>query len=264
MAGVGPGTSLALALVFAVIGLALRRVSGLVGGFFVYLATVNGGLAAFNLLPGLPLDGGRILRAIVWQVTGNYRRATAVAAMVGRGVAFLLIGGGILIAFSLDWFSGLWLAFVGWFMENAATQSYRSVLIQEALRGVTVANLMTPDCTRVPRGMSVAELVDHYVFPHGRRCFIVADGEMLEGLITVHNVRDLPRERWPFTPVGEIMIPLARLVLAHLQEDAFEVMKRMDERNVNQMPVEQDGRIVGMIARENLIRYMRTRAELGM
>ena len=263
MAGVGPGTSLALALVFGAAAFLLRPVSHLASGFCISLASINAGLAVFNLLPGLPLDGGRMLRAVVWQVTGNYRRATGIAAMAGRTIAFLLIGGGILWSLLGGSWNGLWLAFIGWFMDNAATQSYRSVLIQEALRGVTVADLMTPECPCIPRGLSVAELVDHYVFPQGRRCFVVTDGDLLQGLVTVHNVCDLPRERWPFTPVGEIMTPSAQLVVAHLQEDAFEVLKRMDERNVNQMPVEEAGRIVGMIARDNLIRYMRTRAELG-
>jgi Zn-dependent protease len=265
MAGVGPATSLGLALLFAVPYLILLflRANTLVREFFGYLAILNLSLALFNLIPGLPLDGGRILRAVIWQVTQNYRRATQIAATVGRIVSFLLIGGGILLIFTGNW-GGLWLALIGWFMDNAATQTYRHVLIQEALRGVTVADLMTPECTRIPRGLSISDLVEGHIFPRGQRCFIVTDEEKLQGLVTVHGVRNVERTRWPFTPVGEIMIPYSELILAHPEEDAWKVLQRMDEKNVNQMPVEEAGRLLGLIARENMIRYMRTRAELGM
>ncbi len=265
MAGVGPATSLVLALFFAIGSVVARAFWGpLPAGLLSYLATINGGLAAFNLLPGLPLDGGRILRAILWQITGNYRRSTGIAVTAGRAIAFLFIGGGILWAFLGGGLSGLWLAFIGWFMENAATQTYRSMLLQEALRGVTVEDLMTPECTRIPGGLSVSQLVDDYIFPQGRRCFMVVDGDTLEGMVTVHNVRDLPRERWPVTPVAAIMTPLARLIVARPQEDAFEVLRRMDEWNVNQMPVIEEGRFLGMVARDSLIRYLRTWADLGL
>ncbi|MBN1484274.1 MAG: site-2 protease family protein [Chloroflexia bacterium] len=263
MAGVGPLTSLFLGLIFALASWLLRPLSDLLGEFFSYLAVLNAGLAAFNLLPGLPLDGGRILRAIVWQISGNYRRATGVAATAGRIVSFLLIGGGILWTLTGN-LSGLWIAFIGWFMENAATQSYRYAILQEALRGVSVAELLTPECARIPRGLSVAELVNRYIFPHGRRCFVVTNEDRLEGMLTVHNVRGLDRQEWPFTPVGQIMIPYQELLVAHPSEDAWEVLKRMDGGSVNQMPVEQDGQFLGLITRENLLRYVRLRAELGM
>lgn len=263
MAGVGPLTSLALGGVFFLLSKLLGPVSALVGGVFSYLTILNAGLAVFNLLPGLPLDGGRVLRAVIWQITKNYRRATAIASTSGRIVSFLLIGGGILWALggNLD---GLWFAFIGWFMDNAATQSYRHALLQEALRGVAVADLLTPECARISRAMSVSELVDHYVFPQGQRCFVVTEGEALKGLLTVHNVRGLARERWSLTPVGEIMIPYQQLVVAHPDEDAWTALQRMDERNVNQMPVEENGNFLGLITRENLLRYVRIRAELGV
>jgi len=269
MAGVGPATSMVLALFFGALSWLLNPLSALVGAFFSQLALVNGLLAIFNLLPGLPLDGGRILRAVVWKVNRNYRRATGIAAMAGRVISFLMIIGGLVLTYislqagQLNW-NGLWFIFIGWFMDNAATQSYKQMLLQEALRGVTVADLMTADCTRVPRALSVAQLVDHYVFHRGGRCFLVTDDERLSGLLTVHNVRTLPREQWPYTPVGEVMTPYQELVLAHPGEDAWTVLLRMDQRNVNQVPVEEEGRLLGMLSRENLLRYVRTRAELGM
>jgi Zn-dependent protease len=258
MAGVGPATSLALAGLFAGIGRLLAPVSGLGGVLSYSLMFLNISLAVFNLLPGFPLDGGRILRAAIWKWSGDYARATRIAVTVGRAVAFLLIGGGLVWALmgNLD---GLWLAFVGWFLDNAATQSYRRVLLQESLRGVTVADLMTTECDRVPRGLSVSDLVEGYLLRRGRTCTVVADGDALHGLVTANNVRTLPRERWPFTPVGEIMVPYERLVLAHPHEDALAMVRRMDERNVNQMPVVQEGRFLGLVTRENLLVYLRTR-----
>lgn len=269
VAGVGPATSVVLGLVAGGLGLLLTSASRLVGAFFVLLAAANFWLAAFNLLPGLPLDGGRILRAIIWQRNKNHRRATGIAAVAGRVVAFLLIGGGLvwtlfpLTRGGLD-LNGIWLIFVGWFMDNAATQTYQQEVLQDALRGVKVAELMTAECRRVPRGLSVADLVDHYVLREGGRCFLVSDEDRLSGLVTMHNVRGLPREQWPYTPVGEIMVPYQRLVVARPAEDAWTVLQRMDGRNVNQVPVEEEGRLLGLVSRENLLRYVRTRAELGM
>jgi Zn-dependent protease len=263
MAGVGPATSLVLAGLFAGAGWLLAPINRLGAVLGYALMFLNLSVAVFNLLPGFPLDGGRIFRAVVWKLTGNYRRATGIAATVGRVVSTLLIGGGILWALmgNLD---GLWLAFVGWFLDNAATQSYRQVVLQDTLRGVTVADLMTGECERVPRGLSVSDLVEGYLFPRGQHCFVVADGDTLQGLVTVHSIRELARERWPFTPVGEIMIPYERLVLAHPQEDALAMIRRMDERRVSQMPVVEGERFLGMVTREGLLRYLRTRAELGM
>ena len=268
MAGVGPATSLVLALLSVLIALLFRLGQGgvflLASGLFLRLTWWNLFLAGFNLLPGLPLDGGRILRAVLWLLGRDYRRATGIAAAAGRLISFLLIGGGIVWALSGDWGSGLWLVLIGWFMDNAASQSYQQVLLREALRQVNVATLMTPECQRIPRGLSVASLVDDYVLRQGGRCFVVTEEDRLAGLVTMHNIRDLPRERWPYTPVGEIMVPYGRLVLAHPEEDAWSVLLRMDRHNVNQMPVEEAGRLVGLIARENLLRYVRTRAELGL
>jgi len=270
LAGVGPATSLALALVFGGLFLLLAPLNALMGDFFSRLAVVNGALAAFNLLPGLPLDGGRILRAVAWKLTRNYRRATGIAAIAGRVVSFLMIGGGLVWTYlayqqtrQLD-LNGLWFTLIGWFMDNAATQTYQQTLLQEALRGVTAGDLMATDCTRIPRAISVAELVDHYVLHQGGRCFLVADDERISGLVTLHNVRNLPREQWPYTPVGEIMVPYSQLVVTRPAESAWTVLLRMDERNVNQMPVEEDGRLLGLVSRENLLRYVRTRADLGM
>lgn len=269
MAGVGPATSLLLAAVFGGLSWLVGSLSALAGAFFAQLAVVNGLLAAFNLLPGLPLDGGRILRAVVWKLTRNYRRATGIASIAGRAISFLMIIGGLVWSYTslqagqLNW-NGLWFIFIGWFMDNAATQSYQQVLLREALRGVTVADLMTSDCTRVPRALSVAELVDHHVLQQGRRCFLVADEERLSGMVTVHSVRSLPREQWLNTPISEIMIPYQELAVARPDEDAWTVLMRMDQRNVNQMPVEEDGRLLGLLSRENLLHYVRTRAELGM
>ncbi len=267
MAGVGPATSLVLGVVFGGLAFLLAPANALAGAFFLQLAVVNAGLAIFNLLPGLPLDGGRVLRALIWQATKDYRRATAIASVAGRVVSFLLIGGGILWTYA-SWSSGqtnlngLWLALIGWFMDNAAIQSYQQVMLQEALRGVTVAHLMSTECMSVPRGMSVAELVDSLVLRQGGRCFLVAEGEALAGLVTIHHIRELPRERWPYTPVGEIMVPYQGLAMAQPHEDAWTVLRRMDERNVNQLPVVENGRLLGLLTRENLLRYVRARAEL--
>jgi Zn-dependent protease/predicted transcriptional regulator len=281
MAAAGPLCSLTLAGVFA--GITFLFSSG--GGTLIcdltgLLAYINAMLALFNLIPGFPLDGGRILRALLWRGTGNYRRATHIASWAGRGIAYILIFGGITLVFGciltkatlimtifgntiyLGAFDGFWLALIGWFLHYAATTSYRQMELHESLRGFTARDVMTHDCPTVPPNLSLKELVQSYILPTGHSYFLVAEEGRLRGIITLYNVKMVPQTHWDLTRVGEIMTPLSELVAVQPDDDALSILERMAKRNVNQAPVVKEGIILGMIARDNLIRFIQLRSEL--
>ncbi len=267
VAVVGPLSSLVIAGIFSLFYLVVAKTGEIViAGLIQWLIFINVMLALFNLIPGFPLDGGRIFRAFLWMGTKDYSKATRIATLTGRGIGFLFIVGGILIMLIMkQWFTGLWLAFIGWFLENAATTSYRQALLREALHGFTARDVMTQDCPFVSSGITVSQLVREYILPTGRRCFLVTTKDKnLEGIITLHNVKSIPPERWEQTKIEEVMTPASRLKTAHPDQSAVSLLELMDEGDINQVPVIEGDRVIGMVARDNLLRFLRVRAELGI
>jgi len=264
MALAGPATSLVIAGLFGLLWLVSLSINPLLHALTRWLALINVGLAFFNLIPGFPLDGGRVFRAIVWAVTGNLRRATQIATGLGRVVAYGFIFWGIWQIFGGNWANGLWIGFIGWFLENAATASYRRVALQEMLAGHTAREVMMTDCPRIPRGLPLDVLVDQVVLPSGRRCFPVVQGDQVRGLLTLHRIKKVPRERWATTQVDEVMIPLADLKTVRPDDELTVIFERMTAEDVNQFLVMENGRLLGMVARDNVLAFLRTRAELGL
>lgn len=259
----GPATSVALGIAFAAIWLAAQEVSEPLAALTAWLSRINIILAVFNLIPGFPLDGGRVLRSIIWWRTGNLRSATRVASAAGRGVGYLFIFGGIWMIFWGDW-GGLWIAFIGWFIQNLAAGSYRQVVLQDMLQGHRVSEVMMRDCPAVPPGLTLKELVDDYILSSGRRCFPVVEGNRALGLITLHNIKQVPPELRSRMTLAEAMIPLDKLKWVGPGEDLSSVLQLMTTEDVNQLPVVDGANIVGMVARENLLAFIHTRSELGM
>jgi len=268
MAVAGPACSLAIAGLFYSVWFFTRNAIMPVTAMAFQLFYINLALAAFNLIPGFPLDGGRVFRSILWQVTGNYERSTRIATWVGQGVGYLFILGGILVIFlrpfGLDWFSGLWLAFIGWFLENAASTSYRQVQWRGALQGLTASQVMTSDYPVIPLSITVSQLVQEYIFASGHGYFLVADEGGVRGILTLPNIKSVSQPNWGVTQVKEIMTPVDRLKIAHPDQDALSILEQMDESNINQMPVVSEGRVIGLITRDNLIRLLYTRSQLGI
>ncbi|MBE9513346.1 MAG: site-2 protease family protein [Chloroflexi bacterium] len=238
-----------------------------------WLMFMNLALAVFNLIPGFPLDGGRLFRATLWHFTGDFRRSTRIATRVGRGVGYAFIGGGIIIAalalvglapFGLNWFSGVWIAFIGWFLQNAASTSYQQTELREKLRRFTSAQLMITNFPVVSPDITLGELVENYIFPSGHRFFMVANGDRFEGILTLGNIKPVSRQAWGVTQVKEVMTPLDKLRSVHPSQDALSVLEQMNESNINQVPVVSEERIIGLITRDDLIRFLRSHAELGM
>ncbi len=264
MALAGPACSLVIAGIFWGIRIATIGVSEPATALTYYLAWINAVLAGFNLIPGFPLDGGRVLRSIIWWRTNNLRSATRVASTIGRGTGYLFIFGGVFWIFWGDWINGLWIALIGWFLENAAAGSYQQVAFQDMLRGHTVSEVMTRDCPVVFPKLTVEQLVHDYILGTGRRCFPVAENSHLLGLVTLNDVKEVSREARLTKTVQETMTPLAKLKTVRPSDDLAEVMHRLTSEDINQLPVIENDNIVGMIARDNLLAFIRTRSELGI
>ena len=228
-----------------------------------WLWEINLMLALFNLVPGFPLDGGRILRGIAWGITKNFDRATKIASGAGRFFAYLLIFSGVWQAIvNKNLVGGLWTAFIGWFLLSAARESYVQVELRNTLTGVRAGDIMTQDIPTVERNISIDDYV-HEVMRTGRRFHIVTGAGKPVGLVTLHSARSVPREEWANTSIQPVMMPIDRIHAASPDEPALGVLQRMQSEDINQMPVISDGRIVGMIARDTILRVLQTRLQLG-
>jgi len=227
-----------------------------------WLGTINLGLGLFNMLPGFPLDGGRVLRAIVWWLTGSMERATRIAARVGQVIAVIFIAFGIYQFFRGAGLSGLWIAFIGWFLLQAAGAQYQELELKHALVGVRTGDLMSRDCAQVPGPTSVQDFVDEFLLRSGRRCFFVTVQGSIAGLITPHEVRALERSLWPLTPIQQIMKPLDKLRVVAPETTAMEALEIMAREDLNQLPVVSDHHVKGLLSRSNILEALRSRREL--
>ena len=266
MAAAGPFSSLVLGGVFMGIFYILRSASSETAQFMAaisfYLGLINLLLGIFNLIPGFPLDGGRVLRSLIWWRSKNMQSATKIASNIGRAIGFLFILGGIWLAFTGNFFNGIWLVLIGWFLETAASSSYRQMLFQDMLRGHTAGEVMTRECVTVPPDITVERLVNEHILSSGRRCFPVVSGDNTEGLVTLHNVRAVPRDARKNTLVRDAMIPFSQMKAVSPNEDLSNIMQILSENDINQVPVVWEGKVVGIVARDNLINFINTRNEL--
>jgi Zn-dependent protease/CBS domain-containing protein len=262
IATAGPIVSLALALLFTV---AKPVTAGLepLWGLVKYLAYINFALVLFNLIPGFPLDGGRVFRAVVWAVTKNLRRATLTAANVGRFFGFLFIFFGIWQVFAGNLGNGLWIAFIGWFLDNAASAQIQQVMFQGLLAGHTVAQAMSSHCIAIPAELTLQRLVDEHILSGGQRCFLVNRGSDPVGLMTLHQMRIVPRGEWKTTSAAQAMLPLDKLMRISPDKELWTALQQMDRDGVNQLPVMTNNQVVGMLSREDVITFLRTVQELG-
>ena len=264
MAFVGPLVSLLIgALSYGLLAL-VRGSHSLIEPILSYLAVTNILLGIFNLLPGFPFDGGRVLRSIIWKATGNFQTATNVATFVGQAFAYLFILLGILQFFAGNGFGGLIIIFTGWFLLNAAQTTRTQTTLDAAFRGVTVGQVMNTNTMTVPANISLQRLVDEYFLPQGLRSALVMQVDQLAGLITLSDIRHIPREQWPQTPVGLVMVPAERLHTVTPQQSLKDTLPLMNGQDVNQLPVVQDGKLVGVLTRDAIIRSLEIRRSLGL
>lgn len=261
----GPVASLLLAVVFGALWFGGQMLNWTpLAALGLYLGGLNLSLALFNMLPGFPLDGGRVFRSLVWAWTGNLNRATRWAATTGRIVAMLMIVGGGIMLLTGNWTNGLWLAFIGWFLDNAASQSAQQAGVREALEGYTAADFASSGCQTVDSNMPLDWVVRDYVLPQGQNCFLVTDGPQAEGVATLGQIRQIPRQRWGWTPMRQIMTPLSNLKPVEAGENAYKVLERMMVEGLSLLPVVEGSRFLGLVRKDRLLQFAQTRSSLGV
>jgi Zn-dependent protease/CBS domain-containing protein len=264
MAVAGPVSSFILAGAFLGISILLKSVSQPLGGAARYLAIINAGLGVFNLLPGFPMDGGRVLRSILWKTSGDLKKATKIASVSGQVIAFLLIFLGVGRILRGD-FGGLWFILIGWFLQNASVRGYEQVAVKSVLQGMKARDLMATDFETIPPGLSVERLVDDYILKKKERVFLVTGFEGgLQGIVCLEDVKATPRGRWPETTVGEIMTPRDELQAVGPEADGNEILARLTAANVHQVPVMEGDRVAGVICRTDVLKAIQLRNELGI
>lgn len=283
MAIVGPATSF-------VIGVLLLLLAGVVGGpltamsepagvmsqlgpiqlIALWVGSINVVLAIFNMLPGFPLDGGRVLRSVLWAITNDLRNATRWATRIGQGLGWLMIVSGVSMVFgmTIPFFgsglvNGLWLAFIGWYLNNASAQSYQRVVVQDILKGVPVERMMRKDPPTASASETVESLVYQRIMGTDDHWFPVLEDDELVGIVTLTDVRSVQPESWSRTTVREIMTPYSECAITAPDEDAAEAMNKLATCDVRELPVIDNGRLSGVLRRRDLIQWMRLHAETG-
>ncbi len=265
IAVVGPVSSIVIGLLFGLVWWGGTRAgwSVAVTGVAAYLGVLNVALAVFNLLPGFPLDGGRLFRSLVWKMTGDVTKATRVASTGGKWLGYVLVGLGILQAFSGNMLGGLWLVFIGWFLRNAAITSYEQHVVRMVLEGVRAAETMTRNPETVPSDLTVQDLVDDYFMRRRYQAFPVVDDGHPVGIVTLHQVKELPREEWSARTVGSIMAQARDGMTVRPEESMTSVLEKMEASGVRRVLVTRDGRLEGIITATDVAGWLDRARQLG-
>jgi len=262
IAVVGPLTSFALAAVFFLLEPLLVNITPALA-VAKYLALINGLLGLFNLVPAFPLDGGRVFRAIVWGANKNFRRATLIAASTGRFFGFLFIIWGVWQALRGNVANGLWIAFIGWFLESAAGAQVQQQMVQGLLGGHKVSEAMGNACTHISGDITLQKLIDQEVLTHGRQCFLVDQGDRAVGLLTLHNMKEIPRPSWTTTTAAQAMTPVEKLTKIDPNAELWTAMEKMGRDGTNEMPVMLGDHLVGMLSTGDIVKYLHTLQLVG-
>jgi Zn-dependent protease len=261
---VGPVSSLIIAGIFYGLWSGVRGINEPMAALVRYLSVINLFLALFNMVPGFPLDGGRVLRAIAWKVTGNLKRATRIASITGQALAFLLILLGVWQILMGFFFNGLWIALIGWFIHSAAVRGYREVIVKEMLKDIQARDLMDVTFEKVEGSTSVHDLVEDYILKKRERSFLVTETGKLARIVCLEDVKGVPLEKRSSTMVREIMTPRDKLEAISPEEDGSQVLARLASGKINQVPVIEGGKIEGVVCRANILDFLHLRSELGV
>jgi Zn-dependent protease/predicted transcriptional regulator len=277
MAAIGPATSLTLGCFFLVLAAlasgplhinpnepqAALAALGPFATLLFWLGPVNIVLGLFNLVPGFPLDGGRILRAMMWGITGDLHLATHWASLAGRGFAWLLVSAGVLMVLGIEMpllgrglINGLWLALIGWYLNNAALLSYRDLLLRESLDHVPVGKLMLTSFLRVAPRMCIATLVDEHVMTSGQRAFPVEVDGRLVGMVSLRDLQKCTRDHWQEVTVADVMTPAAELPTIAPEDSAVAALSMLARGDLDQLPVVRGEELVGLLRREDILKWL--------
>jgi Zn-dependent protease/predicted transcriptional regulator len=263
IAVVGPLTSFALAAVFGAFRLALQGFEpSLIVVVIGYLAWINLALGVFNLIPGFPLDGGRLLRAFLWWKTGSLTRATKVAADFGKGfaVAIMILGGLQIFAGALV--NGLWFIFIGMFLRGMSVQGYEELVIRKSLEGVHVEEVMVREVVSVPPDLTITQLIHDYFLHYAFRGFPVVENGRVLGVVSVAAVRQLPREVYDNRQVTDIMTPLAEDLIIDAQASLADALVKMSRKEQDRLLVLKGDRLAGLVTKTGLLRFVQIKQVL--
>ena len=260
----GPAASLALAALFGLLYLVSRTLSLPLASVSLWLALVNGSLALFNLMPAFPLDGGRLLRAGVWSLTGNQGLATRLSSWIGQLAGILLVLYGLFAALDTEsnLINGVWAVLVGWFLHSAALASYRATRMSDELRMVTAGDVMARDVVPVPVTATVAEFVNGYLMRRRHAHFPVVDGIQLVGMVGLEEVRKVTVGLRTATWIQQVMCPVEQYPPMDPREPGDQALQRLNEMGTDELPVVEEGRVVGMLSRADLLKLVQVRGVL--
>ena len=263
IAVVGPLASAVLGALFigaSVLPVAAMPVS--IREMFAWVGYINLVLAVFNMLPGYPMDGGRILRALLWWRSHSFERATRTASAMGRIMAVAFMAMGVIDYITRSHLGGLWMVFIGWFLFEASRASYLEVAMKEDLKGVRVGDLMQRDPATIDGRLSVQNFVDNELLRTGHRCYVVREDGEVVGMITPREIRRIERDAWPLIAVDTVMRPLSRMTFVRPDTSLADALRTMGENELVEVPVIVDGRLEGVLSRADVLAYLQTRSEL--
>ncbi len=254
----GPASSFLLGGVFTVASLA---VGGPAGDILGYLGFVNVILGVFNMLPGFPLDGGRVFRSIVWGRTRDQAKATRIASYVGSAIGWIMIVGGILFVLTVSVF-GLWYVMIGFFLKSAAESAYSQLIVERTLGRIRASEVMRAPSAPLHEDTLIQRIVDEHILATGERCLLLEREGRVTGLLTTTDIAKVPRERWPLTRAREVMVPAESVAVCEPSTPVVEAMQVMAQRDVHQLPVIEAGRLVGLLTRGDVLNQLETRMRL--
>jgi len=260
----GPLASFVLALIFGSIFFYMYFTVGdnLLTIAFLFLAQINLVMAIFNLLPAFPLDGGRLLRSTIWHFTRNLLKSTKIAVSVGSVIAFLVMAFGFFAILGMGQITGLWFVFLGWILHHAGQASYSQLLFQQAFSGVKIREIMTTDVHTVPPDLNIQDLVEKF-HRYKLGAFPVVYGSTLHGLVTLNQIKDIPREKWSYKTVAYIMTPLEECITVSPHEEAASIMTKMAVEHAGRVLVIENGELVGILTRTDMMRLLQMHMILG-
>jgi Zn-dependent protease/CBS domain-containing protein len=260
---VGPLSSVIIAALFFGVWHVMQGINEPIAASARYLSIINGILALFNMIPGFPLDGGRVLRAIVWKITGDAKQATRIASVTGQAIAFLLIFFGIWQILRGYFFDGLWTALIGWFIHSAAVRGYRQVLMRETLKNIRAQDLMDTAFETIEDTLTVQELIEEHILKKKARSFLITERGALAGIVCLEDVKAVAAEKRAATAVREIMTPRDDLAIVSPQADGNKILAKLASGKIHQVPVIEKGKIKGLVCRADILDYIHLRSDLG-
>ena len=265
MAAAGPIMSLLLGAAFYIASIGLQKIgaSRVFYSITDYLVLLNCAVAIFNLLPGFPLDGGRLFRAAIWKFSGDLRRATLIASNIGKLIAGLLIALGLLTLLTGNLLSGLWFVFLGFFLMEAADTSYKQLRMKKILSSIKVKDLMSKNVVTVPGSIMLDRLIEDYFFKFRYASFPVVEDDSILGIVTFHDIKERDKNDWPKVTAKEAMLMINDSLLTDKEEDLVTALVKIVNNGVGRLLVIEDSKLIGIISQKDIIRLFQFKEEIG-